>query len=126
MRDSAAAQAEQLSLQSAEAARLQEELVTVRADADAQRQVSRQQAGAAGEALEEHSARLRDAEEAAAARAREVTSARDDISALQEANAHLEAKVCALLLQVLAQCDRCRQCCEEKDRATRPLFVTRP
>lgn len=97
VRDSAAAQAEQLSLRSAQAARLEEELTMVRADADAQRQASRRQAGAAEEALEEHSARLRDAEESAAARARELQSAQDEISALQETNAHLQAKVRAEL-----------------------------
>lgn len=91
--DATAEKANQLSLQSAAAARLEEELVSLRADADAQREAGRRKAGEADERLEESVARLRDAEESVAARVRELTAVRDEMAVLQEEKSMLQRQV---------------------------------
>lgn len=91
--DAAAEQADQLSLRSAAAARLEGELASLRAEADAQREAGRRKAGEAEEVLEEHAARLRDSEETAAGRVRELTAARDEMAILQEENSVLQGQV---------------------------------
>lgn len=103
-RDSAAAQAEQLSQRCSQAARLEEEVAALRADADAQRESGRRKVGAAEEALEEHAARLHAAEAEAASRGHDLAAARSDIAALQDDNSHLQAKVSCRPHCTLARC----------------------